>query len=69
MQQIIKANYSGSLSQMSAYISISIQAIAVIIGGIVLWRVSISMQKKKEKQRTRNTYFDTPYSRSWKRKS
>lgn len=68
MQQIIKANYAGSASQMSEYISIAVQACAVIIGGIILWRVSAAMHKKKKVQRSRNAYFETPYSRSWKRK-
>lgn len=68
MQELIRANYSGGLSQMSAYISIAIQAVAVIIGGIVIWRASVSIQKKKQKQRSRNSYFETAYSKGWKRK-
>ena len=69
MQEIIRANYSGGLSQMSAYLSIAIQALAVIIGGFVIWRASISMQKKKQAQRSRTSYFETNYSRGWKRKN
>lgn len=69
MQQIIKANFSGSMSQMSAYTGIAAQALGVIIGGIIIWRASVSYQKKKQAQRSRNSYFETPYSRGWKRKS
>ena len=68
MQQIIKANFSGGMSQMSAYTGIAAQALGVIIGGIIIWRASVSYQKKKQAQRSRNSYFETPYSRGWKRK-
>jgi hypothetical protein len=54
---------------MSAYLSIAIQAVAVIIGGIIIWRASVSIQKKKQAQRIRNTYFESAYSKGWKRKN
>jgi hypothetical protein len=53
---------------MSAYVSIAAQALGVVIGGIILWRASAVFHKKKKAQRSRNAYFETPYSRSWKRK-
>ena len=68
IQTLIKAKYSGGISEMSSYISLAIQATAVIIGGIVLWRISVAMHKRKLAQRNRNQYFDTPYSKGWKRK-
>lgn len=68
VQTIIKAKYSGALSEMSTYINLAIQAAGVIIGGIVLWRMSAVMHKKKQAQRARNSYFETPYSKGWKRK-
>ena len=68
IQTLIKAKYAGSLTETSVYISLAIQATAVIIGGIVLWRGSVAIQKKKMAERSRNTYFETPYSKGWKRK-
>jgi len=68
IQTLIKAKYSGSLSEVSTYINLSIQTAAVLIGGIMLWRISVSLHKRKRAQRMRNSYFDTPYSKGWKRK-
>ena len=68
MQEIIRTNYSGSVSQMSAYTGIAAQVLGVIIGGIILWRASAVYHKKKKKERSRNAFFETPYSRGWKRK-
>lgn len=65
---LIKANYSGSLSNTSTYINLAVQATLVIVGGIVLWRASTILHKKKQLQRSRNGYFETPYSKGWKRK-
>ena len=39
-----------------------------LIGGIVLWRMSNVIHKKKLAQRSRNEFFDTAYSKGWKRK-
>lgn len=68
IQMLIKAKYAGHLSEMSMYISLAMQATAVIIGGIVLWRASAAVHKKKVAQRNRNQYFETTYSKNWKRK-
>ncbi len=68
IQQLIRAQYSGAVSDASSYVNLAIQAVAVLIGGIVLWRISVVMHKKKLAQRSRNEFFDTPYSKGWKRK-
>jgi len=68
IQQLIRAQYSGAVSDTSSYVNLAIQAVAVLIGGIVLWRISVVMHKKKLAQRSRNQFFDTPYSKGWKRK-
>ena len=68
IQTLIKAKYSGSISDVSGYGTIAIQAVAVLIGGIILWRLSSSLHKKKIAERSRNSYFETPYSKGWKRK-
>ena len=66
IQQLIKAQFSGAVSDTSSYVNLAVQT--VLIGGIVLWRISVVMHKKKLAQRSRNQFFDTPYSKGWKRK-
>lgn len=68
LQTLIKAKYSGHLSEMSTYLSLAIQAVAVVFGGIVLWRASVVLHKRKLAQRTRNQYFETTYSKNWRKK-
>ncbi len=68
IQTLIKAKFSGSLSEMSTYINLAIQASAVVFGGILLWRLSVNYQRRKAKERQRSSYFETPYSKGWKRK-
>ena len=65
---LIKANYSDSLTNTSTYVNLAVQATVIVIGGIVLWRASSILHKKKQQQRSRNGYFETPYSQGWKRK-
>jgi hypothetical protein len=68
VQTLIKAKFSGALDQSSTYINLTTQTIAVLVGGIVLWRASNSIHRKKQAERQRNNYFETPYSREWRRK-
>ena len=69
LQTLIRANYSGGLSEMSSYTSLAIQAVALIIGGIVIWRASNVLHKRKLAERSRKQYFETSYSKGWKRKN
>lgn len=68
LQGLVKLNYSGSQSELSTYLNLAIQTGAVLIGGIVLWRISARMHSKKKAGRSRNAYFETAYSKGWKRK-
>lgn len=68
VQLLIKAKFSGSMLNTSTYMNMIMMAGAVLIGGIVLWRMSARYHKKKVAQRQRNNYFETTYSRNWKRK-
>ena len=68
IQTLIKAKYAGGLSQMSSYSSLAIQAVAIIIGGIVIWRASTVLHKRKLAERSRKQYFETSFSKGWKRK-
>jgi hypothetical protein len=68
VQLLIKAKYSGAMADTSMYMNLIMQAGAVLIGGIVVWRMSAAYHKKKVAQRERNNYFESTYSRNWKRK-
>jgi len=69
IQELIKAKFSGGMTDVSSYVNLSVQTLAVMIGGIALWRISVVLQKRKLAQRSRNDFFDTPYSRGWRRKN
>lgn len=68
IQELIKAKFSGGMSDISAYVNLSVQTLAVMIGGIALWRISVVLHKRKLASRSRNDFFDTPYSKGWRRK-
>ena len=68
IQQLIKAKFSGELSHSSTYVNLTIQAVAVLIGGLVLWRVSNAIHKKKQQARQRNPYFESSYSKHWRKR-
>ena len=59
--------YSGALNEVSAYMNLAIQTGAVLIAGIILWRASAILHKRKQAKRERNTFFETPYSKGWKK--
>jgi hypothetical protein len=66
-QNLILSKYSGELDQTFVYVNIATQAIAVLIGGLVLWRLSLMYQRKKIQERQRNNYFTSSYSKHWKK--
>ena len=68
VQTLIQVKYSGATSEMQSFLNLAIQACAVVFGGIVLWRMSTVIHKKKLKSRNRNQFFETSYSKGWKRK-
>ncbi len=67
IQTLIKVKYSGALNEVSTYMNLAIQTGAVLVGGIVVWRMSAILHKKKRAERQRNSYFETPYSKGWKK--
>ena len=68
IETLIKAKFAGNVGEMSSYLNLAMQTGGVLIGGIILWRASAILHKRKKAQRSRNAYFDTPYSKGWKRK-
>lgn len=67
IHELIRAKYSGGISAYSQYMTLIIQTVAVLVAGIVLWRMSNYIHKKKKQERERNNFFETPYSKGWKR--
>lgn len=67
IQTLIQAKFSGQLDETGEYVNLAVQAIAVIVGGIVLWRISSAMHAKKLRERSERRVFETRYSKNWKR--
>ncbi|MFT5858228.1 MAG: hypothetical protein ACI865_000312 [Flavobacteriaceae bacterium] len=68
IQTLIKVKYAGSMSDTSNYMNLAMQTGAVLIGGIIMWRMSARFHRKKKNQRERNIYFESTYSKGWKNK-
>lgn len=68
IQTLIHVKFSGALSETPIYVNLTIQAISVMIGGILIWRASNAYHAKKQKQRSNRQFFETKYSKGWKRK-
>ncbi len=66
IQTLIKVKYVGELDNTFAYTTIGFQAIAVLVGGIVLWRVSNALHRRKLNQRANQPHFSTRFSEHWK---
>ena len=64
-QELIQVKYSGSISVLRDYLNISAQTIAILIVGILFWRILIAYQNKKNKNRFKSTYFESSYSKHW----
>ena len=67
IQELVRAKYSGGISEYSQYVTLILQTVAVLVGGIVVWRMSNYVHKRKKQERERNNFFETPYSKGWKR--
>ncbi|MDG1346003.1 MAG: hypothetical protein P8M61_01480 [Crocinitomicaceae bacterium] len=66
LETLIKAKYVGELDNTFVYSTLGFQTIAVLVGGIVLWRVSNAMHKKKLQQRAGKEHFKTRFSEHMK---
>ena len=66
-QEMIKIKYSGELSTMTDYINISVQTIGILIAVIIIWRLIVRYQNKKLDTRYKSDYFDSPYSKHWRK--
>jgi hypothetical protein len=66
VQTLIQAKYAGELDSSMVYSNLGIQTIAVLIAGIVFWRVSNLIHQRKLNQRAQQPHFKTRFSEHWK---
>lgn len=67
MQELIEVKYSGQVDKTMDYAKVAVQTIAVLIGGLVIWRAVIAYQRRQRISRRQNSYFETKYSKHWKK--
>lgn len=67
IQELIQTRFSGELNNENIYIELMVQVIAVLVVGLILWRLMVAFHRKKNASRKRKTYFDTEYSKKWRR--
>ena len=66
-QELIQQRFSGSLNNEAEYMELIVQVFAVLVLGLVLWRLMVLFHKKKNAKRKKSTYFDSEFSRNWRK--
>jgi hypothetical protein len=64
---LIKNRFSGSLNNEAEYIELLVQVFAVLVLGLILWRMMVVFHRNKKAKRKRSSYFDTEFRRSWRK--
>jgi hypothetical protein len=67
IQELIQLKYTGELNQTISYVNVTIQAVSVLIGGLLIWRYMSAWQRKKKLERRRNPFFESAYSKHWRK--
>ncbi len=67
IQDLIKTRFSGELNNETEYIELLVQVFAVLVLGLTLWRLMVLFHKKKNAKRKKSNYFDSTFSKNWKR--
>lgn len=67
IKELIQIKYCGELDQTSSYVNVSVQAVGVLIGGFIIWRAMSAWQRKKKLERRRNPFFESAYSKHWRK--
>jgi hypothetical protein len=65
---LIKVKYAGELDQNFIYSNIGVQAIAVLIGGIILWRISNRLHAKKQAERSARSNYGSRLTDQWRKR-
>ena len=48
IQDLIQLKFTGELNQTISYVNVTIQAVSVLIGGLLIWRFMSAWQRKKK---------------------
>jgi uncharacterized membrane protein YidH (DUF202 family) len=67
IQELIQFKFTGEIDQTLSYVNVSIQAIGVLIGGLLIWRAMSVWQRKKNQERRRNPFFESSFSKHWRK--
>jgi hypothetical protein len=67
MQDLIEVKYSGQVDHTMDYAKVAVQTVAVLMGGFVIWRSVLAYQRRQISSRRSNSYFETKYSKHWKK--
>ena len=63
------ANYlNGGVNDSFVMIKLMIQVIAILVVGLVLWRISTIFTGEKNQQRRRTVFMESRYQDQWKNK-
>lgn len=65
-QDLIKKRFTGELNNEAEYIELLVQVFAVLVLGLLLWRLMVLFHKKKSAKRKKSTYFTSAFSRRLK---
>ncbi|MBW7867688.1 MAG: hypothetical protein H3C31_05120 [Brumimicrobium sp.] len=66
IQDFIQRRFTGELNNEAEYTDLLVQVFAVLIVGLVLWRMVIIFHKKKNANRKTHHFFENTYAKRWK---
>ena len=67
IQELIKQRFSGALNNEAEYIELLVQVFAVLVLGLIAWRLMVVFHRKKSAKRKQSTYFNSTYSNHWRK--
>ena len=67
IQELIQRRFSGALTNEAEYIELLVQVFVVLVLGLIVWRLMVVFQRKKTAKRKKSTYFDSTFSKHWKK--
>lgn len=66
LQELIHTRFSGEINNEAEYIELIVQAITVLVLGIVMWRLMMVWHKKKQNSRKDSEITRARYSSKWR---
>jgi hypothetical protein len=67
IQELIQSRFSGQINNEAEYIVLLVQVFAVLILGLLLWRMMVLFHKRKNAKRKRSVYFDSNFTKQWRK--